>query len=153
MWKHIRAILLLPGVVTVVVPATILFLTGTDTFGLSSHAPVARMVIGILGIVCIGIEVVLFGATVYLLATSGRGTLAPWNPTRNLVVEGAYCHVRNPMISSVFAILLGEALAAASVPLFLCPRSSGPSLIPCLFRVVVQNRQLNAKIEAFAGST
>jgi protein-S-isoprenylcysteine O-methyltransferase Ste14 len=119
MWKHIRAIVLLPGVVTVLIPAIIVYRSGSDTFDLWSRAPVVRIVIGILGIVCIGIELVLFGVTVYLLATSGRGTLAPWNPTSKLVVEGAYRHVRNPMISSVFAILLGESLTAASLPLFL----------------------------------
>lgn len=119
MWKHVRAILLLPGVMTVLIPAIIVCRSGTDTFDLGTRAPVVRIAIGILGIACIGIELVLFGATVYLLATRGRGTLAPWNPTSRLVVEGAYLHVRNPMISSVLAILLGESLAGASLPLFL----------------------------------
>jgi protein-S-isoprenylcysteine O-methyltransferase Ste14 len=34
-----------------------------------------------------------------------------------LVVQGVYRHVRNPMISGVNAILLGEAIMAASLPL------------------------------------
>lgn len=58
-------------------------------------------------------------ATVRLLARVGQGTLAPWDPTQHLVVEGMYRHVRNPMIAGVFAVLLGEAWLAASVPLFL----------------------------------
>lgn len=33
-WKHLRAILLLPFMVTVVVPGTILYLSRPDTFGL-----------------------------------------------------------------------------------------------------------------------
>ena len=33
-WKHLRAILLLPFMVTVVIPGTILFLSGVDTFDL-----------------------------------------------------------------------------------------------------------------------
>jgi hypothetical protein len=33
-WKHLRAILLLPFMVTVVVPGVILWLTGLDTVGL-----------------------------------------------------------------------------------------------------------------------
>jgi protein-S-isoprenylcysteine O-methyltransferase Ste14 len=57
-------------------------------------------------------------ATNRLFATIGQGTLAPWNPTAHLVVEGIYRHVRNPMITGVFAILLGESLLAASRPLF-----------------------------------
>jgi len=47
----------------------------------------------------------------------GKGTLAPWNPTQKLVVQGVYRHVRNPMISGVCFFLLGEAMVAASWPL------------------------------------
>jgi protein-S-isoprenylcysteine O-methyltransferase Ste14 len=35
-------------------------------------------------------------------------------PTQKLVVRGIYRHVRNPMISGVCAILLGEALVFGS---------------------------------------
>lgn len=44
----------------------------------------------------------------------GRGTLAPWSPTRKLIIGGMYAHVRNPMIMGVFTVLLGEALAISS---------------------------------------
>ena len=47
--------------------------------------------------------------TIALVHRVGRGTLAPWNPTARLVVLGVYRHVRNPMISGVLCILLGEA--------------------------------------------
>ena len=117
-WKHIQAILLLPGVVTVVIPATILYLTGTDTFGLSNSSPILRTILAFLGTLYIALGIVLFVATNRLFAMIGRGTLANWNPTSHLVVEGVYRHVRNPMISGVFAILLGESLVAGSVPLF-----------------------------------
>ena len=40
----------------------------------------------------------------------GQGTLAPWDPTRNLVAGGPYQYVRNPMISSVAVMLAGQAL-------------------------------------------
>lgn len=40
----------------------------------------------------------------------GEGTLAPWDPTQKLVVEGVYRHTRNPMITGVFCILLGESV-------------------------------------------
>ena len=118
MWKHIRAILLLPGIMTVLIPATIIYRSGTDTFDLSSSAPIIRIGMGMLGILFIGIGLALFVATNRLFATIGRGTLAPWNPTGHLVVEGVYRHARNPMISGVFATLLGESLVAASRPLF-----------------------------------
>jgi protein-S-isoprenylcysteine O-methyltransferase Ste14 len=51
---------------------------------------------------------------VRLLARIGKGTLAPWDPTTHLVVEGPYAHVRNPMITGVLAALLGEALVFGS---------------------------------------
>ena len=53
--------------------------------------------------------------TVRLFARIGRGTLAPWDPTERLVVEGPYAHARNPMITGVVAVLLGEALILGSV--------------------------------------
>ena len=47
---------------------------------------------------------------VVLFARVGHGTLAPWDPTRNLVAAGPYRYVRNPMITGVAIMLMGEAL-------------------------------------------
>lgn len=58
----------------------------------------------------------LFAASLRHLAVKGRGTLAPWDPPKNLVVEGPYRYVRNPMISGVILILFGEALGLLSRP-------------------------------------
>src|SRR5215813_825027 len=44
----------------------------------------------------------------------GRGTLAPWSPTKRLVIKGLYRYVRNPMILGVLTVLLGEALIVRS---------------------------------------
>ena len=52
--------------------------------------------------------------TVSLFVRIGRGTLAPWDPTSRLVVRGPYRHVRNPMISGVLTVLLGEAVLFGS---------------------------------------
>ena len=52
--------------------------------------------------------------TVRLFARLGKGTLAPWDPTTQLVVQGPYAHVRNPMITGVLAVLIGEALIFGS---------------------------------------
>jgi protein-S-isoprenylcysteine O-methyltransferase Ste14 len=117
-WKHLRAILLLPFLVTVVIPAIVLWLTGPDTLGLWQSAPATRVGLPVLGgaLLCLGL--VLMASTIRLFVTVGKGTLAPWNPTQRLVVRGIYRHVRNPMISGVFFVLLGEAVLAASLPLF-----------------------------------
>ncbi len=71
------------------------------------------------GLALIAAGLALWVWTVRLLARIGRGTLAPWDPTRRLVVEGPYRHVRNPMISAVLCVLLGEASLFGSVALLL----------------------------------
>jgi protein-S-isoprenylcysteine O-methyltransferase Ste14 len=107
-WRHLRAIALLPGTVTLVVPAAIL-LTGEGPsvgWGLEG-APAALPVL--LGAALIASGLALWVWTVRLFSRIGKGTLAPWDPTRHLVVEGPYRHVRNPMITGVLAVLAGEA--------------------------------------------
>ncbi len=61
----------------------------------------------------------LWLVTVKLFSEIGRGTLAPWNPTRRLVVAGIYRNVRNPMITGVASIILGEAVIFGSGALLL----------------------------------
>src|SRR5271157_3822009 len=117
MWQHIRAIILLPGIVTIVIPATILWLSGTDSFGLWRSVPASRVVLPVIGGICICLGLLLMVATIRLFVTVGKGTLAPWEPTQRLVVQGVYRHVRNPMISGVILVLLGESLLTASLPL------------------------------------
>ena len=48
----------------------------------------------------------------------GKGTLAPWNPPKLLVIIGPYKYIRNPMIGAVLLILLGEVTITGSVILF-----------------------------------
>ena len=55
--------------------------------------------------------------TVVLFDRVGEGTLAIGSPVK-LVVRGPYRHVRNPMMTSVFGIQLGTAIAFASPWLF-----------------------------------
>ena len=117
-WKHLRAVLLLPGVVTVLIPTIIICRTGTDTFDLLIYSLAIRILVGVLDVFSIACGLALMIATNRLFAKIGQGTLAPWNPRQKLVVEGVYRYVRNPMISGVFFILMGESLATASRPLF-----------------------------------
>jgi len=120
MWKHIRAIILLPGMVTIVIPATILWPAGTDSFGLWRSVPALRVVLPVIGGICICLGLLLMVATIRLFVTVGKGTLAPWEPTQRLVVHGVYRHVRNPMISGLILVLLGESVLTASLLLFCC---------------------------------
>lgn len=117
-WRHARAIVLLPGTVTIAVPA-LLLLTGEGPdpgFGLDGAAVAIPVAIGA-ALIAAGLALWLW--TVRLFARVGRGTLAPWDPTRRLVVEGPYRHVRNPMISAVATVLLGEALLLGSTELLM----------------------------------
>jgi len=111
-WLQLRAILLLPGMVTGVIPATILYGSwrGWPPFPWNVVLPV----IGSISIVA-GLTLMIW--TNRLFATAGDGTLAPWNPPQKLVVRGVYRHVRNPMITGVFCILLGESVLFGSFPL------------------------------------
>lgn len=48
---------------------------------------------------------------------TGRGTLAPWAPPRQLVVAGPYRYSRNPMYVAVVLILVGWSVAFGSIAL------------------------------------
>jgi protein-S-isoprenylcysteine O-methyltransferase Ste14 len=110
--RALLSIALLPGIVAGLVP--VLLLTGGDTdvgWGLDG-APAALPVIA--GALLLGCGLALIAWTVTLFATVGRGTLAPWDPPRRLVVRGPYRHLRHPMISGVLCVLLGEAVLFGS---------------------------------------
>ena len=107
-WRQLRAIALLPVMVTVVVPALVL---GRSV---SELGPWPLAAVGV-ALIALGLGLVIW--TVTLFARIGRGTLAPWDPTARLVVAGPYRHVRNPMISGVLTVLLGEAALFGSLPL------------------------------------
>jgi protein-S-isoprenylcysteine O-methyltransferase Ste14 len=110
----VRAILLLPVTVGGVIPALIVW--RTDEAGIGSGLALVPDAVGVLLLV---VGHVLVVGTVVLFAKVGEGTLAPWAPTRRLVVRGPYRHVRNPMISGVLLIVLGEATLLRSVPLLI----------------------------------
>jgi len=68
----------------------------------------------ILAILFIAIGLAVMFVTISSFIKIGKGTLAPWTPTKRLVIAGPYKYVRNPMIMAVLVILLGEALALRS---------------------------------------
>jgi protein-S-isoprenylcysteine O-methyltransferase Ste14 len=72
----------------------------------------------LMGLAGIGAGTALLAMCIWEFARRGRGTLAPVDPPRELVVHGLYRYVRNPMYLSVTAILLGEVLLTQSHGLF-----------------------------------
>jgi protein-S-isoprenylcysteine O-methyltransferase Ste14 len=113
--KQLRAIFFLPVMVTLVIPALLVWSEGMNAgWGLALPWFLFALAASI-ALVALGIFLLV--KTIALFARVGQGTLAPWDPTQRLVVRGIYRHVRNPMISGVFAILLGEALLFGSTRL------------------------------------
>ena len=104
--------------VLLVIPGIILWRDGFDTLGLWRSVPSSKLILPIIGAICICLGLVLMIATIRLFVTIGKGTLAPWEPPQRLVVRGVYRHVRNPMISGVLFVLLGESVLTATMPLF-----------------------------------
>jgi protein-S-isoprenylcysteine O-methyltransferase Ste14 len=107
--RHLLATLMLPFVVIVIIPRWLLRVyASSDTHWASetvaaSAGPIAGVLIFVAGLS-------LFAWCLSLFARVGQGTLAPWDPTRRLVAVGPYQYVRNPMISGVLTMLIGEAL-------------------------------------------
>jgi protein-S-isoprenylcysteine O-methyltransferase Ste14 len=113
-WRHVISVLIAPVTMTLVIPASIAASTGLRPPHLGTPLTV---VLVIAGGVLIAAGLVLLIWTVFLFDRVGKGTLGVGSVLGepvNLVLHGPYRHVRNPMITGVLCILLGEAVATAS---------------------------------------
>jgi protein-S-isoprenylcysteine O-methyltransferase Ste14 len=142
MLRHLRAVVLCPGVVTVVVPALLLWWSGDAEVGWGlTDGPAVLAVL--LGVALIGLGLALVVWTITLFATIGEGTLAPWDPTSRLVVQGPYRHVRHPMISGVVLVLLGEAALLGSFALLVW--SASVFAVNAVYLPLVEERGLRRR--------
>lgn len=92
------------GVVLIYAPARLLSWSGV----VRPAAIGVQQVVGmVMGAACAAVA--LWG--VFTFASIGKGTPAPFDPPRRLVIQGPYRFVRNPMY-------IGAALALASAALF-----------------------------------
>ena len=107
--RHILAIFLLPFMAVIVLPAWLSYtFVNYDTRWVGGTPPAW---IGFFsGALLVWMGFTLFVWCVNLFAIIGQGTLAPWDPTLKLVLAGPYRHVRNPMISAVAMMLIGQSL-------------------------------------------
>ncbi len=112
---YIKAIVMLPGTVLVLVPAVILVFTGIDVC--FAEPTLAGLFFFWTATFCAAAGMGLAGWCMTLFHRRGHGTPAPWDPPRRLVVAGPYRHVRNPMIISVLLMLAAEALLWRSLAL------------------------------------
>ena len=130
------------GFLLVFLPARVLSSSGIVGPVSIGPAQIAGVVVGALGAI-----IALWCIATFIVV--GRGTPAPFDPPRNLVVAGPYRWVRNPMY-------IGAALALAGAALFyqswaLLGYCVGFLLVMYLFVVVYEEPALRATFgEAYA---
>ena len=112
-FRHLLAIAALPFVVAVVVPGLLARRDGIRFAPADSLPDAAVQGAGLMVLV---VGLVLFVSSLQRFVVDGKGTLAPWDPPRRLVLRGPYRFVRNPMISGVVFVLVGEGLLLLSRP-------------------------------------
>jgi protein-S-isoprenylcysteine O-methyltransferase Ste14 len=110
--KTLLFTVIVPGAATVYIPYWLL------------ASPSARASLPIGNFRYWGLIPVLLGAAIYCWCAwdftfTGRGTPAPIDPPKELVVKGLYRCTRNPMYVGVLALLFGEAVFFASWQLFI----------------------------------
>jgi protein-S-isoprenylcysteine O-methyltransferase Ste14 len=118
-WRHLLSFLVAPVVMTVLIPLSIAGSTGLRAPELTTPGRIGLAVIGGL-LMVVGLGLLIW--TVVLFDRTGNGTLGVGRVLGepvHLVVRGPYRHVRNPMITGVVCILLGEAAMTASTWLLL----------------------------------
>ena len=125
-WKHLRAILFLPGMAAAVIPATIFLLTGLDTFGLWEQLPASRFVLPVVGIGRAG-----DGEKRKLVDEISRG----WATTTRQTLFGGFSHQKQepPLSKKVAALASGWQLVSVPKPILFSSRIVAnllPNLLP-----------------------
>jgi len=100
-------LIVLAGIALIIIP---LLLARIDPFKGNTWTP--------------GIIIIAFGALILLgcardFFVSGKGTVAPWDPPKKLVIVGLYKFVRNPMYLGDLFLVLGWSIYFNSPILFL----------------------------------
>lgn len=114
--RHIIALLALPIMMLVFMPAIIL--NFTDSQQQLIVLPYLLVTIKfILSIILFGCGLFIAVANIITFAKIGKGTLAPWDPPKKLVIHGMYRYVRNPMISGVMMMLIAEFFYFFTLPI------------------------------------
>ncbi len=132
------------GLFLVFVPARFLAWSGIVS-------PESLGVSQVIGMVVGGAGAVLAIWCVFLFAFIGRGTPAPFDPPRRLVVRGPYRFVRNPMGTGAGLVLAGATLFYQSFPL-LCYTGLFALLLHCFvvwYEEPTLSRQFGPEYEAY----
>lgn len=109
-FRAITYAVLFVGVVLIYVPARLLSWSGIVYPTAIETQQVIGMVMAIAG-------AVIAVWSIFTFASVGRGTPAPFDPPRRLVIQGPYRFVRNPMYIGAGLALGGAAFFYESLPL------------------------------------
>jgi len=109
LFKSLLFTIIVPGTFGVYIPMAIARATGAKAAGFGFYW-------------LVGFGLLMVGALIYLIcvmefAVRGRGTPAPIDAPKHLVVSGLYRYVRNPMYVGVLAVVLGLTFLARSAEL------------------------------------
>jgi protein-S-isoprenylcysteine O-methyltransferase Ste14 len=137
--KSLLFTLFVPGAVTVLIPFLI------ESF-LSFKGLPAPKILRFFSVMLMFLGICIYFWSV-LEFMRGKGTPAPIDPPRELVVKGPYRFTRNPMYVGVLCILLGESLFFHSSPLLFY--TAAVFVIFQLFVVLYEEPKL---AEKFGGS-
>ena len=115
--EYLKVVLILPGNVLITIPFLIFlftrnsysyYLVGFDNF----------LFYVAMFFLSLGLLLAIWSVRIFYIK-GGDGTPAPWQPVNNLIIQGPYRYVRNPMILGVVDLLLFESAFFASMPLLL----------------------------------
>jgi|SRR5215510_952406 len=104
---------------TIIVPGAVMALI---PYLLLSSAPPSFAQIGtfqLFGLIPMAIGAAIYFKCAWDFASAGKGTPAPIDPPKRLVVRGLYRFLRNPMYAGVLLALLGEAWLFRSTALLI----------------------------------
>lgn len=136
MQEWLKAIIILPINVTIVIPCLILYFS-------KFQYNIPNIIQIIFGIILFIFGLFLAIWTMILFNTIGKGTLAPWAAPKHLVVEGPFKIVRNPMITGVLSILTAESLILNSINLFYWMIIF--FIVNCIYFKLFEEKQLEKK--------
>jgi protein-S-isoprenylcysteine O-methyltransferase Ste14 len=97
---------------------------------------------GFAAIALMALGAIVMIACVWNFAWTGRGTPAPWDPPRRLVIRGLYRWVRNPMYVGMGAFLIGEALLLPAIRNAMLIVAAGAWILVTVFIVVYEEPTL-----------
>jgi len=98
---------------------------------------------GVLAVVLMTIGAAIMLRCVWDFAWTGRGTPAPFDPPRHLVVRGLYRWVRNPMYVGMGTFLAGEALLLPAITREMLLVMAAAWLLVTIFIIVYEEPTLH----------